>query len=84
MPGVHQLACIYLGMYGRETADVLKSFFWTKKAAVVFPATGKQLLAMFYLNGICVPENKEKAIELLKEAAALGNTAAAETLNSLK
>ena len=80
----YELACIYFGIHGREGIDILKSFFWTKKAAVVVPATGKQLLAMFYLNGIIVPKNNDKAIELLKEAAALGNTKAAENLKSLK
>jgi hypothetical protein len=58
-------------------------FTYAESASLTQKASDKTLLALFYLSGIGIPQNKEKAQELLQEARAL-DPMAIYTLISLR
>ena len=77
------LADIYLGRQGESKVDPDKAFLWAQKAAEGAPLMGKMQLAISYLYGYGTEPDREKAVVLFKEAAALGNRDADLKLKSL-
>ena len=77
------LADIYLGRQGEGKVDPDKAFLWAQKAAEGAPLMGKMQLAISYLYGYGTEPDREKAVVLFKEAAALGNRDADLKLKSM-
>ncbi len=84
IPEAYQvLSNYYLGRFGNEYIDYVKGFEYAQKSANAGLALGKFYLSACYANGWGCQADQNKAIELCKEAARLGDPDAQETLKDM-
>ncbi len=77
------LAYYYMGTYGKEYINYAKAFEFSQKFADTGLPGGKLCLGMCYANGLGCQADRNKAIELYKEAARLGEPNAQQTLKDM-